>query len=282
MKTLHFSTTIKAPVQKVWHIMLNPETYKKWTTPFSEGSTYQGAWDKGAEIKFVDPNGDGMYARIEENKPFEFISIKHLGVINKGVIDTESQEVKEWTPALENYSFDYSDGYTKLSVRLDSHDKYVEMFNDMWPKALAKLKEICENPSKKLTVSTIINAPVDKVWEMRTNPEHIKGWAFASPDWGVGKVTNDLKVNGRFSTEMKANDGSFAFDYAGTYIKVEPQKYMLFVLDDGRTVESTYIAGGETTKVTETFEMEHENSEELQLKGWQGILDTFKKYVETH
>ena len=150
MEKISFTTIIDAPRDKVWHSMLDEATYKQWTKPFNEGSRYVGKWETGAEIRFigVDDSGKesgGMYSKIREARPYEYVSIEHLGMINEaGEIDTTSEEVKKWTPAFENYSFSEKDGGTEVLVELDISEEWKEMFNEMWPKALAKLKEIAE------------------------------------------------------------------------------------------------------------------------------------------
>jgi hypothetical protein len=149
MDKLHFSIVIKAPKEKVWDTMLDDATYRLWTTSFSEGSYYKGDWSKGSKIIFLGPNPEtgkegGMVSRIAENKPYEFISIEHLGMINDGVEDTTSEEVKKWTPAFENYTFKEVNGKTTVLVDMDINEEYKEMFEGMWPNALQKLKELCE------------------------------------------------------------------------------------------------------------------------------------------
>lgn len=150
MQKLHFSIHINAPVEKVWDTMLGEETYKEWTKPFNPaGSTFVGSWDKGSEIKFVGKNPEtgkeeGMLARIVENRPNEFISIEHYGVIMNGVEDTTSEEVKKWTPAHENYTLTEKDGGTELTIDVDVADEYKDMFDDMWPKSLDVLKKLSE------------------------------------------------------------------------------------------------------------------------------------------
>lgn len=131
--------------------MLEDTTYRQWTVPFNPGSYYEGNWEEGSEIKFLgcdehgNPQVGGMYSRIKENKLHEFISIEHLGIIKEdGTIDTTSDEVKKWTPAFENYTFEESEGGTKLSVDIDLNDEYKTMFEGMWPKALKILKELAE------------------------------------------------------------------------------------------------------------------------------------------
>jgi len=149
MQKLNFKIDINAPKEKVWHTMLDDATYRLWTTPFSEGSYYKGDWSKGSKILFLGPNPEtgkegGMVSRIAENKHYEYISIEHLGIINDGVEDTTSDEVKIWAGALENYTFKEVNGKTTVLVNMDINDEYKEMFEGMWPKALKKLKELAE------------------------------------------------------------------------------------------------------------------------------------------
>ena len=147
---LHFEIVIKAPASKVWHVMLDPETYKEWTAPFGQNSYFEGSWEKGSKIRFLGESGDGgMTSEIAENIPHKFLSIKHLGIIKNGVDDTTSEEAKKWSPGFENYTFTDMGAETKLEIDLKMVDTskseaMVEMFGDMWPKALQKLKEICE------------------------------------------------------------------------------------------------------------------------------------------
>ena len=150
MQKIHQSITINAPVSKVWDAMLGKGTYEEWTAEFNPGSTYKGDWSEGSKILFIGPSGDGtdgesgMVSRIAVNKPYEFISIEHLGIYANGVEDTTSEEAKKWSPAFENYTFSETDGVTTVTIDQDIEDEYKEEFEAMWKKALAKLKEICE------------------------------------------------------------------------------------------------------------------------------------------
>lgn len=144
MKTLHWTVNIKAPKLKVWKTMLDAETYRMWTEVFAEGSYFEGSWEKGSAIKFLGPTGEGMVAVIAENRPYEFISIKHIGFIKDGVEDTESDEIKAWAPAFENYTFSETGDMTQVAVDVDTMEDWEGHFEMTWPKALAKLKELCE------------------------------------------------------------------------------------------------------------------------------------------
>lgn len=144
MKTLLFDIHINSSKKKVWEIMLDKESFQTWTAEFSEGSYYEGSWEKGDRIKFLVPSGDGMTSIIAENRLYEYISIKHLGCINNGIEDTTSTAVQSWTPAFENYTFTEIDGITHLHVEMDVAPEFEEFMQTAWPKALIKLKEICE------------------------------------------------------------------------------------------------------------------------------------------
>lgn len=150
MQKLHFTIDIQAPKEKVWDVMLADETYRQWTEIFnpSGGSWYEGNWEEGSDIRFIGPdeegNEGGMVSKIVANRPYEFISIEHLGEIVNGVEDTTSERVKAWQGAHENYTFKENDDVTTVEVDLDTVDEFADMFTDAWPKALAKLKELVE------------------------------------------------------------------------------------------------------------------------------------------
>jgi uncharacterized protein YndB with AHSA1/START domain len=136
-----------------------------------------------------------------------------------------------------------------------------------------------ENVSK-IIVSSTINASVEKVWEIFNAPEHNVIWNTGHPDWHTPKSTNDLRVGGKFCHTMAAKDGSASFDFNGTYNIIKPYQLIDYTIEGGRKVQVLFETIGQSVKVTEVFEAEIENSEELQKAGWQGILDNFKRYVE--
>lgn len=132
----------------------------------------------------------------------------------------------------------------------------------------------------KITVESTVKAPVEKVWKLWTSSEHIKKWCNASEDWHTPRAENDLQKGGKFLTRMEAKDGSFGFDFSGTYDEVIKNELITYTLDDERKVKITFLKDGNTTKVIETFEAENQNPAEMQQAGWQAILNNFKKYVE--
>jgi uncharacterized protein YndB with AHSA1/START domain len=130
----------------------------------------------------------------------------------------------------------------------------------------------------KITVSTLVAAPIAEVWRAYTSPEDIKAWNTASPDWHTTASVVDLRVGGKFSSRMEAKDGSFGFDFAGEYTKIVPHRLIEYTFG-GRVglVEFSEAPAGVTVKVT--FDSEPSHSEEQQRAGWQSILDNFARYV---
>ena len=131
-----------------------------------------------------------------------------------------------------------------------------------------------------VTVQVTVNAPVEKVWKYWNEPEHIKQWCFASPEWHAPHSENDLRKDGKLKTTMAAKDGSFAFDFEGTYTRVEQYKLIEYVLGDGRRVSIAFSPEGDGTKISETFDTEASNPIEMQRAGWQAILNNFKIHTE--
>lgn len=133
-----------------------------------------------------------------------------------------------------------------------------------------------------ITVETNVNADIEKVWAFWTQPEHITQWNNASDDWHTPKATNDLQVGGRFVSTMAAKDGSFSFDYCGTYDTITTHQHIAYTLDDTRKVSIHFTEDNGAVKVVETFEPEKINTIELQQFGWQAILNNFKQYTEAN
>lgn len=133
---------------------------------------------------------------------------------------------------------------------------------------------------KEVTVKTTIEAPVEKVWEFWTEPEHIKKWKHASDDWHTTFALNELRPGGIFASRMEAKDRSMGFDFSGTYDEVKVHELISYTTGDGRKVKVTFHDQGNETEVIETFAHETENPIEFQQQGWQAILDNFKSYTE--
>lgn len=144
MERKTFTTTIDAPREKVWDTLWGDETYKKWTSAFAPGSRVETDWQQGSRTLFLDVNGDGMISEIAAKREPEFMSFRHIGEIMNGKEDTESDKVKAWAGATEDYTLTEENGRTKVSVSMDIDGEYSDFFEKTWPRALEHLKNISE------------------------------------------------------------------------------------------------------------------------------------------
>ena len=145
LKRLQWSIDIFAPASGVYEMVIGPESYRQWTSAFGEGLYFDGSWQKGQRIRFLTREGHGVVSEIAENRPNEFLSVRHIGYIDDhGVEDTSSEAIRAWAPAYENYTFAATPQGTKLTVEQDITDDF-ESMPEAWPKALGKLKALCES-----------------------------------------------------------------------------------------------------------------------------------------
>ena len=130
----------------------------------------------------------------------------------------------------------------------------------------------------KITVSTLVAAPLPEVWRAYTTPADIVRWNAASADWHTTTASVDLRPGGRFCSRMEAKDGSFGFDFEGEYTVVEPHRLIEYAFGD-RAARVTFeeVDGG--VRVTVSFDAESTHSEAQQRDGWQAILDNFARHV---
>ena len=139
MNTLTFETQIDAIIKKVWDTLWNDETYRLWTAAFMEGSYAESDWNEGSSILFLSPGGSGMYSVIDKKIPYTQMSFRHLGEMHKG-----EKIPKEWGNATENYYLEETGDATKLKIVMDATPEMEGYMNETFPKALAILKQICE------------------------------------------------------------------------------------------------------------------------------------------
>lgn len=133
-----------------------------------------------------------------------------------------------------------------------------------------------------VTIETQINAPMAKVWDYFTLPEHITQWNFATEEWHTPWARSDFRVGGEFTSRMEARDGSMGFDFSGRFDDIQPHRLVAYTIGDGRKVAVHFSEAGPQVLIREEFEAEIVNPVDLQRMGWQAILDNFKKYTESN
>ncbi|WP_343696765.1 SRPBCC domain-containing protein [Flavobacterium sp.] len=145
METLEFTVKIKAHPDKVWKVLWEDETYKKWTGAFCEGSYAESNWNEGDKIHFMSPGGEGMNSVIEKKIPNEYMAFKHVGEIKDFKEVPLNEETKTWTGAMETYRLIPEDEFTTLIANVDVIEKHIDYFKDAFPNALEAVKELSEN-----------------------------------------------------------------------------------------------------------------------------------------
>lgn len=134
----------------------------------------------------------------------------------------------------------------------------------------------------KITVETTVRALRSRVWNAYSNPDDILQWNAASDDWHTTRSTVDLRPGGKFCSRMEAKDGSFGFDFEGTYTRVEPERLIAYSFGDREATVEFLAAGDGAAGVTVrvTFDSEETHTVEQQRAGWQAILERFRRHVE--
>jgi hypothetical protein len=144
-KKIDISIFIKAPKEKIWSALLEDETYRKWTTPFMEGSYFEGNWEEGSKMFFKGPpKGDGMVSRIKLHKPNDIITIEHMGILKDNIEDYDSEEAKKWSGIHETYRLEPKDSGNELFIDMDIDEEYYDWFKTTWQKAAEKVKGLSE------------------------------------------------------------------------------------------------------------------------------------------
>ncbi len=135
------------------------------------------------------------------------------------------------------------------------------------------------NETTRITVSALVQAPIELVWGAWNTPEDIVKWNAASDDWHTTKSVVDLREGGQFSSRMEAKDGSMGFDFAGTYERIVEHELIESRFGD-RVLVVTFVPDEGGVTVTETFDAEGAHSLDQQRQGWEAILNRFKSYAE--
>ncbi|MFV0389388.1 MAG: SRPBCC family protein [Pyrinomonadaceae bacterium] len=273
-----YETLIEAPRNIVWRALWDDKFYRRWTAIFKEGSYVKGAWEKGGEIHFLTPEGNGMYSRINAlDEPNEIV-FEHLGEIKDGV----RTEKEEWLGNFEGYELEETAEGTRLTVSIKISPEWLGYFDETFPKALEKLKEIAEAADAfSVTIEVTAKCDIRKAWSSFTAAENLTRWNFAGDDWHCPKAENELRPGGRFNYRMETKDGNIGFDLTGSFISVDKPESLVYEFDDGRRVEVVFESTEDTTRVIQTFEVENENPVSLQRNGWQTILNNFAAFCET-
>lgn len=144
MEKLIFNIDVKASKEKIWRVLWDDETYRKWTNVFAEGSYAESNWNEGDKIYFLGPGGGGMNSIIERKIPYEYMAFKHLGEIKDFKEVPIDDKTNEWSGSMETYRLDQKGNVVDLHVEVDVIEQHLDYFKDAFPKALKIIKELSE------------------------------------------------------------------------------------------------------------------------------------------
>ena len=139
MKFLEFEIQINATPEKVWETLFTQDSYKKWASAMNEGTYFEGNWEVGSIMKFLDPQNNGIYNLVTENIRFKVLGMKHLGWILKGELSPQN-----WEDSTLNYILEPSENGTLLKGTVNSLDEFVEFFNSKYPQNFEHIKRLAE------------------------------------------------------------------------------------------------------------------------------------------
>jgi len=145
METLSYEIIINAPLQKVWDVLWNPDTYTEWTQFFGSGSKMKSDWKVGGKTYFVNAEGEGMVSTIDSLDEPNQIIFKHLGMVDKeGNEDTQSKEIMEWSGCFEKYILIDFEGKTKLHVEVQVDKEWEDHMDTGFKQGLEVVKSLAE------------------------------------------------------------------------------------------------------------------------------------------
>ncbi len=142
MKKVQFSIEIKAPKEKVWNTLWDDKTFRDWSGIIDEGTHIVGELKAGNEVQFISSAGYGVTSLVDKLEPNKFLLLRHK---SDTMENGEQEREKEWTGGTESYSLAEKAGITILTAEMDMPPEQEELFKDIFPKALQRVKVLAEN-----------------------------------------------------------------------------------------------------------------------------------------
>lgn len=273
MTVLSTSRWLPAPPATVFAAFVDPQRLARWWGPAGFANTFDVCDVRpGGEWRFTMHGPDGAAypneSRFTRVEPPHCLSIRHTCAPHFELTLTLTPE---------------GDG-TRL--------QWDQAFDD--PAVAEQLRNICEpaneqnldrlaaelaSAPRRITTEARVPASIERVWQAWTTPADICAWNAALDSWHCPAATLDLRPGGTFSYRMAARDGSMAFDFAGTFTHVVPQRLIEYTLGDGRQVRVEFLDEGKAVRVRQSFDTENEHSAQQQRQGWQAILERFARHA---
>ena len=128
--------------------------------------------------------------------------------------------------------------------------------------------------SRTLSITKVIDAPVQLVWDVWTNPDHVIQW-WAPSGMKIEVMEHDFKVGGKWKYTMPMPDGNL-FVSEGKYLEIEALKKIITTADfkpmtEGVELHVLFEADGEKTNFT--FSVVHETEDYAKAQEKMGIYN---------
>ena len=140
MKILEFKTQISAPAEKVWKVLFTQHENRNWPSAVNEGTYFEGTWEEGSVMRFLDDENNGMYNSVEKNIPNKELTMKHLGWIYDGELSQQN-----WEDSTVTYLLESNENGTLLTGKINALDEFVDFFNSKYPSNFEKVKKLSES-----------------------------------------------------------------------------------------------------------------------------------------
>lgn len=140
MKILEFKTQISAPAEKVWKVLFTQHENRNWPSAVNEGTYFEGTWEEGSVMRFLDEENNGMYNSVEKNIPNKELIMKHLGWIYDGELSPQ-----DWEDSTVTYLLESNENGTLLTGKINALDEFVDFFNSKYPSNFEKVKKLSES-----------------------------------------------------------------------------------------------------------------------------------------
>jgi len=138
--------------------------------------------------------------------------------------------------------------------------------------------------SEQLRLERTFAAPREEVFRAWTQPEVLRRWWAAAPDWEGTRAEVDVRVGGRYRLSMRDPQSGDEHTVGGEYVEIDPPARLVYTWtweggdadspSAGSMVTVEFLEDGERTTVVLTHDgIADERSRDQHAQGWTGCLD---------
>jgi len=136
-----------------------------------------------------------------------------------------------------------------------------------------------DRPVKNLVSVILVEKQLADVWKYWNDADAIMQWNIPFDDWHCPAVHIDFREGGMFNFRMEQKNSREGFDYVGVYDEIIWMEYIEST-SGGRTCIVEFQAIDDNTIIRETFEPDTFTPLDLQQSLTDGVLLSFKKFIE--